>query len=82
MRYHGLGLELRVELAAEEPRMLVQLDNLHQVAIRRGAADRSARLFQWLTVGVVELVAMAVPLADLALTVGAQGESTFFSTQG
>ena len=58
--------ELGVELAAEEPRMLRQLDHLAQIAgglALRPRADDKARGFDARQVMVVHLVAMAVALA-------------------
>jgi hypothetical protein len=43
VRAHRAGLQFRVELAADEPRVIGQLDDLHQVAVGRQAAETSCR---------------------------------------
>src|SRR5213079_1848519 len=57
------GGELRVELGRQEPRMVRQLDELHQ-AVAREAREAQARLAVALQVVVVELEAVPVPLHD------------------
>src|SRR3954465_13487126 len=57
-------LELRVELRRDEPRMVGQLDHLDQAPLLKGAADEKSGVDERLTVGVVHLVAVAVPLRD------------------
>src|SRR6185295_12643479 len=68
--------ELRVELAADEIGVLRQLDHLHQAAVGRRARDEHAVAGQRLAVVVVDLVAMAVPLADLGGAVRGGGLRT------
>src|SRR4051794_23009251 len=65
-----LALELGVELHGQEPGVIGQLDDLHELAVRAGAGHGEAVLLERLAIAVVELVAMAVPLADLFLAVG------------
>jgi hypothetical protein len=60
-----LGLELGVELAADEPRVIGQLHDLDQGLIGRGP-EAQAGLLEALPVFVVDLVAVPVTLADLA----------------
>ena len=60
-------LELRVELRRDEPRVIGQLDDLDEAALLERAADDEARVDQLLAVGVVHLVAVAVPLGDHGL---------------
>src|SRR5437764_462502 len=55
--------ELRVELRGDEPRVIGQLDQFDE-PIAREAAEAQARLPVALKVGVVELVAVAMPLHD------------------
>src|SRR5438309_1936712 len=57
------GGELRVELGRQEPRMVRQLDELHQ-AVAREAREAQARLAVALEVVVVELETVSVPLHD------------------
>ncbi len=42
MGLHGPGLEFRMELAAEEPGVILDLDDLDQSVVRGGAADHQA----------------------------------------
>jgi len=70
----GLGLELRVELTAEEPGMIRRFDDFHVMAVGRSPSDFQAGADQGRLVIAIELVAMAVALADVELAVGAMGE--------
>src|SRR2546425_99785 len=65
----GTGFEFRVELHADKPGMIAQLDDLDQLAIRRQTAEDHAPGHKPLTVGVVELVAVAVALGDALFAV-------------
>src|SRR5690349_14740116 len=65
VRLHGLGLELGVELHADEPGMVRQFDDLDQVVLRVHAGHHHARVLQALAVGVVQLEPVPVALADL-----------------
>src|SRR6266571_7712474 len=74
MRLEWLGLEFRMELAAEEPGMLRRLDDLHVVFVRRASRDAQSGWGKNFFVFSVELVAVPVALADLELAVGAVSE--------
>ena len=63
-------LELRVELARDEPRVVGQLDDLDQPPLLERARDDEARVDELLAVLVVDLVAVAVALVDDGLVVG------------
>src|SRR5271156_5376569 len=65
VRLQRLGLELRVELAAQEKGVAGDLDNLHVGRIRRGAGDAQAGSGEQRLVFPVELVTMTVPFTDL-----------------
>src|SRR5262245_56249903 len=56
----GLALELGVELDGQEPGVVLQFDDLDELAVGAGAGDDEAGLLEDLAVGVVELVAMPV----------------------
>src|SRR6266481_1364129 len=58
-----------MELAADEPRMVGELDDLDQRLIRRDAAENQPGAAELLAIRVVELVAVAMPFVDLALAV-------------
>ena len=61
-------LELRVELAGDEPRVVAQLDVLDQPIVGRDAAEPHPGLGEAVPIGVVDLEPMAVPLVrDLAV---------------
>src|SRR4051812_17993709 len=62
-------LELRVELAGDEPRVIRQLHDLHQPAVWRLTGQDHARRLERLAEAVVHLEAMAVPLVDYLLAV-------------
>src|SRR5262249_22073269 len=63
-------LELRVELAGDEPRMVGQLDDLHEPPLLERAAYDEARLHEPRPIVVVDLLSVPVPLVDDGLTVG------------
>src|SRR5205085_10642800 len=65
MSLEGLALELRVVLAADEVGMPLQLDHLDEPELLVDAAGDEPLLLEPGAVGLVDLVAVAVPLADL-----------------
>src|SRR5207253_10240054 len=69
----GARLELGVELARDEPRMVRKLDDLDEPAFVHGSGDDEPRLDELRPVVVVHLVAVPVPLVDDRLTVGLAG---------
>src|SRR5215470_19743490 len=70
MRFERLGLEFRMELAAEEPGMLGGFDDLDVVLVGRAPGNLESGRNQGLFMLAVEFIAVAVPLADLELAVG------------
>jgi len=74
MRFEGLGLELRVELAAEEVGMVRNLDDLDVGGVRGGAADAESRAGEDGLVLAVKFVTVAVTFADFGFAVGIGGE--------
>src|SRR5918996_892380 len=63
-------LELGVELAADEPGVVGQLNHLHQPAIGRLPREAEPELRQDIAVCVAYLPAMAMPLTDLRRPIG------------
>ena len=74
MRFERLGFEFRMELAAEEPRMVRSFDDLDVVFVGSAAGDAEAGGGQNFLVVAIEFVAMAVTLADFGFAIGAIGE--------
>src|SRR6185437_3890151 len=70
MRARGSALELRMELRRHKPGMVFELDDLHELVIRRAPANQHARALHAAAVGIIELVAMAVALKDDRLAIG------------
>src|SRR5688572_26835758 len=70
MRRRRSALELGMELAADEVRVLLQLDHLDELLVGARAREHEARLLERLAVVVGELVAMAMALADLRRLIG------------
>ena len=64
MRLVRLAQKFRMELAGDEKRMVLQLDDFDQFAVRRKAAENKAGLLEFFAVGVVEFVAVAVAFVD------------------
>ena len=73
MGLEGLGLEFGVELHREEEGVVLQLDDLDQVAAGVDARDEQAGALELADVGVVHLVAVAVAFADAFGLVGLGG---------
>src|SRR5579872_521308 len=65
MRFKWLRFELRMELAADEMRMIRQFDHLHISPIRRRSGDLQSGSRHRLFVLTIELVPVPVALADL-----------------
>ena len=70
-----------MELRREEPRMIVELDELDEPVARK-PGQHEAGLGQLLRVAVVELVAMAMPLVDLTGAVDRVRESAVLDEAG
>ena len=62
-----------MELTPDEPGMGRKLDNLHERAIRRQAAEIQPVLDEAVTVLVVDLVAVTMPLTHLRLAINSGG---------
>src|SRR4051812_26477176 len=73
MRSRGARLQLRVELTAHEPRMIRELDHLHELSIRREPAELHAVLHEQVAIRIRHLVAMTVPLTHFSHTVHLSG---------
>src|SRR5689334_12780085 len=63
-RARGPRLELRMELARDEPRMVGQLHDLDEAALLERPGHDEPGVDEPLAEGVVHLVAVAVPLVD------------------
>ena len=63
------GLEFRVELHAYIERMIRKLHNFHKVTLRIAAGKHHSRALECCSECIVELIAMAVPLAHQRLPV-------------
>src|SRR6202035_3546634 len=68
------GFELWMELAAQKPRMVRSFDDLDVILVRSAAGDAQARGGKYPFVIAIELVAVAMALADFELAVGFGGE--------
>src|SRR5438105_3666077 len=66
-----LRFELGVELTAEEPGMVLQLADFHIHPVRRLACELETVIGEDLLVFAIELVTVAMALADLGLTIRA-----------
>src|ERR1700690_733103 len=69
MRLQRLRLELGMELAADEVRVIRQFHHLHVSSVRSGARNSQSRRDQRLFVLAVELITMAMAFADFELAV-------------
>ena len=71
MRLVRFAVELRMELARDEERMLGQLDDLDQLAVRREPGEGEIGFLKTFAVGVVKFVTVAMPLVDDESTIQA-----------
>src|SRR6267143_3142093 len=74
VRHQRLRLELRVELATQEPRMIRNFNDLDEVLVRRNTRNDQAVLGQNLLEPPIEFVAMPVALGNHRSVVDAVGE--------
>src|SRR5688572_23252742 len=74
MRIERLGLELRMELDGEEPRVVGQLDDLRQIPLDVVPREHEAVPLDGLPIAVVHLVAVAMALDDAIHPIRAMGE--------
>src|SRR5947208_3552626 len=74
--------ELRVELPGDEPRVIGQLDDLHETFLRPHPRDPEAVLLEERPVLVGDLVAMAVALLDLPRAVDLRGQRVLGEDDG
>src|SRR5690554_5880023 len=72
------ALELGVGLAADEPALLGELDHLHEHAVGGGATEHQTGFFERGTQRVVDLIAVAVALADKGVAVDARRAALLF----
>ena len=70
MRIVRTGLQLRMELRADEPRMILDLYDLDETVIRQCTGDDEALVLELLPIGVVELEAMTMTLSHLVDAIG------------
>src|SRR5581483_4968186 len=73
MRARRPRLQLGVELAAEEPRMVRELDDLDELAVGREAAQAHAVLDEQLAILIRDLITVPVALAHLRRAVDLRG---------
>ena len=64
MRLMGFAVEFGMELTGDEEGVLWYLDDLDQFAIGSMTAETETCLFEFVAIGVVEFVAVAVALID------------------
>ncbi len=60
MRSHRFGFEFWVELTAEEPGMISDLDDFNEIVVGRGSRYDQAGIFKLLTIGIIEFVSVAM----------------------
>src|SRR4051794_231008 len=69
MRTRGPRLQFRMELAADEPRMVRQFHNLDELPIRRKSTQPEPMLHEEVSISIRDFISMPMPLADLGLAV-------------
>ena len=64
VRLVRLAQKFRMKLARDEKRMVLEFNDLDQLAVRRKTTENESGLLEFFAVVVVELVAVAVALVD------------------
>src|SRR5437667_7230979 len=82
MRLQRLRFEFRMELAADEMWMVRQLDHLDVSSVGGRAGNSQSRRGESALVFAIELVTMAVALADLSLAVNSVRQRSRFDLAG
>ena len=67
MRPVGLRFEFRMELTRYEPRMVRQLDDLHQILARVDPREHHTGFLELLSMIIVEFIPVPVALRDIFL---------------
>ena len=78
----GTALQLRVELAGEEPGVIRQFDQLHKPSVRRKARENQSGAGQQFPIDVVEFIPVAMALVDLSRTVDLSSTTLLQQTAG
>jgi hypothetical protein len=73
MTIHWARFEFRMELAAQEPGMIFDLDNLDEPAVGRDPAQHHALGGKAFAIVVVEFITMPVALGNLFAAIDLQG---------
>ena len=68
VRIERPGLQFRVELDPDEPRMIGPFDDFGQQAVGRHAREDKTLLLQRLDIGAIHLVAVTMPFGDAGRT--------------
>src|SRR5207302_2550798 len=76
MRRQWLRFEFRMELAAEEPRMIRQLNDFHEILVRRDARNDQTVFGKHLLELPIEFVPMTMPLGNDVRFVNTIGQRT------
>ena len=71
-----------MELTAQKPGLVLQLNDLHQIIIRRSAADHQPLCFKLFTKFIIKFIAVTVALVYIINTIGLPGKSVFHQTAG
>ena len=68
-----MGFEFGVKLTAEKPGMVLYFDDFHQLFIRRLPGEQEPFVTEYLTVFIVELVAVPVAFVNFTFAIGSMG---------
>src|SRR3989344_7295151 len=63
-------LKFGVELAPDHEGVILHFDDFHECAVRRGSRDHESVFLESGTEGIIEFVAVTVPLRDVAFAIG------------
>ena len=78
MGFVGLGLKFGMELNTNEPRVVFDFDDFHEISVRVDSRYDESCGFEILPIGIVEFEAVSVAFGNFLFAIGGMRESTFF----
>ena len=78
----GTGLELWMELTADKPRMVFELNDLYQSLVWGKTAQNHSLSTKDFTVTIIKFITMSMALGDLLAAIEFKGQGTFLKDAG
>src|SRR3989338_7991353 len=78
MGFKRLGFKFRMKLAAQKVWVIGKLNHFHEISLRTNPGNYKTGALQFLKIGVVELISVAVAFRNFLLAISLMGVSTLF----